>query len=112
MRHWTKILGIAVGVIVLLLLGWVGLRTPARVGAVALLIATNVPATRQSFFSASLTNNTTSAIGLDPLLVQLEDDNGQVFNSLGENWADKDGKQLFALPPRGVAFVSPQVDST
>jgi len=112
MRHSTKILGTAIGVTGLLLLGWPALRSPTRDGAVALLITTNVSTTRQSFFTASLTNNTASAIGLDPLLVQLEDEHGLVLNGFGENWADKEGKQLFILPPKGVAFVSPQADST
>ena len=112
MRFWKKVLGVGVGVTLVLLLSWVSLPTPARDGAITLLITTNVPAMRQSFFTACLTNNTTSAIGLDPLVVQVEDDTGRILNNFGENWTDKDGKQLFILPPGGVAFVSPQADPT
>jgi hypothetical protein len=110
MRHRTKILGIAVGLIVLLLLAWLDPLTPTPGRAVTLLITTNFPTTGQGYFTASLTNNTRSAINLDPLLVQFEDDNGQVFNNLGENWADKRGNLLLFLPPSSVAFVSPQLD--
>jgi hypothetical protein len=95
---------------VTLLVGLLVLPSKAPAPAVSLLIVTNAPKGYHSFFTAFLTNNTSSAVGLDPILVQLEDQQGRVLNNLGEIWAGTDGKQLFTMPPRGIAAVSPQTD--
>ena len=95
---------------VALLVGWLVLPSKAQVPAVSLLIATNAPKGYHSFFTAFLTNNTASTVGLDPLVVELEDQQGRVLNNLGEIWAGTDGKQIFNMPPRGIAAVSPQTD--
>src|SRR5260370_27883528 len=99
MRHWKKVLGIGVSVTLVLLLSWVGLPAPTRDRAITLLITTNVPTMRQSFFTACLTNNTTSAIGLGPLVVQIAEDTGRLLTNSVPNWPGTDRRQLFSLPP-------------
>lgn len=110
MRRRTKLLGSATFVAILLLVGWLAIPRKAPVVAVSLLIATNAPKAYHSFFTAFLTNNTASSIGLDPPVVQLEDQQGRIVNNLAEIWTEKDGKQVFTMPPRGSVYVSPQAD--
>jgi hypothetical protein len=110
MRRRKKILIIVACVLGLFLIRWLTLPGKPPIDTVSFLVATNGPKARQGFCTAFLTNNTASSIGLEPLLVQLEDQEGRVLNNLGEGWSDKDGKLIFTLPPKSVATVSPQAD--
>jgi hypothetical protein len=96
---------------VTLLVGWLVLPGKSAGPAVSLLIVTNAPKANHSFFTAFLTNNTASNVLLDPPLVQLEEQQGRIVNFMGEMWVGRDGKQVFTMPSRAIATVSPQADS-
>jgi hypothetical protein len=91
-------------------LGWLALQGKSAGTAVSLLIVTNAPKSDHNFFTAFLTNNTRSDVLLDPPYVQLEEQQGKVVTSMGNIWVGMDGKQVFAMPSRAIATVSPQAD--
>jgi hypothetical protein len=110
MRHRARILASAIVIVVLLLVGWKALVSQTSVNTVTLAISTNAPKAYHSFFTAFLTNNTTSLIVLDPPIVQLQEESGRVLNNMAEIWRDATEKQMFSIPPNGVIFNSPQTD--
>ncbi len=109
MRRRTKTLLSAAVVTSVLFAMWLRLPRKAAVADVVLVISMNAKA-YHSFFTACLTNNTTSLIALDPPIVQLEEESGRVLNNMAEIWVDASGNQMYTIPPNGVIFNSPQTD--